>query len=307
MTKPILGELRHTYPTGHLRDNEIEVQSEIWEGYPQGWVSNGPVWVEMNAHWAGVVGQSMKPVVVASPEVGEAEREIAAEDLLGNQAVETPPSETSLPDYGTADAPLMSPALQAQVEAETGTRVEHDLNCGIRVEPAVPIYGMRPEPAIPDGYSDRRVNGDALPGTLVSSIDPTGAVDLGALIDAFQTRDLEPLGSGVASATEYCGATKATPELENSGFNVNYYSVEVRHPKRPGKAPYTFEVEDLIEAMDLNFHEGNVLKSLVRSVNERNFGASKKGSDYVRDAEKMVHSSSEELRRRKLRALEGKK
>jgi hypothetical protein len=119
--------------------------------------------------------------------------------------------------------------------------------------------------------------------------------DTSALIDRSGDK-----GSAIVAPPE-------APELENSGFNVNYYSIEVKNPKREGKAPYTFEVEDIIEAADLTFHEGNVLKSLIRSVNERNHGQQKKGSDYVRDAEKMVHSSSEELRRRKLRALEGKK
>lgn len=90
-------------------------------------------------------------------------------------------------------------------------------------------------------------------------------------------------------------------KVENSGFNVNYYSVEIKHPKRKDRAPYIFEVEDLIQALNLGFHEGTILKSLVRSATERELGLAKVGNDAIRDAEKMVHSSQEELRARKLK------
>jgi hypothetical protein len=93
---------------------------------------------------------------------------------------------------------------------------------------------------------------------------------------------------------------------EHSGHNVNYYSVPIPHPKRPERAPYIFEVEDLIQALNLNFHEGTILKSLVRSATERELGLVKRGGDSIRDAEKMVHSSQEELRARKLKQTKGK-
>lgn len=87
---------------------------------------------------------------------------------------------------------------------------------------------------------------------------------------------------------------------EHSGFNVNYYSIEIKHPKRPDRAPYVFEVEDLIQASNMTFQEGTLLKSLFRSVMEREFGIGKVGGDYIRDAEKMVHSAQEVLRARKI-------
>ena len=96
--------------------------------------------------------------------------------------------------------------------------------------------------------------------------------------------------------------TPAESVPEHSGHNVNYYSVEIKHPKRPERAPYTFEAEDLIQALNLNFHEGTVLKSLVRAATARELGLLKQGGDEIRDAEKMVHSSSELLRARKLSA-----
>jgi hypothetical protein len=94
---------------------------------------------------------------------------------------------------------------------------------------------------------------------------------------------------------------------ENSGGNVNYYCVPIDNPKRPERKPYVFEVEDLIEALNMTFHEGTVLKSLVRSCVERELGMRKVGADYIRDAEKMIHSSQETLRIRKLRAKRGLK
>lgn len=88
---------------------------------------------------------------------------------------------------------------------------------------------------------------------------------------------------------------------ENSGGNVNYYSVYIANPKRSERPPYTFEVEDLIQALNLGFHEGTILKALIRSATERELGLCKQGNDAIRDAEKMVHSSTEHLRALKLK------
>ncbi len=90
---------------------------------------------------------------------------------------------------------------------------------------------------------------------------------------------------------------------ENSGFNVDYYTVCVKDPKRPNRLPYMMEVEDIIAATNMNFHEGTIFKSLIRSVNEREFGLQKQGNDSIRDAEKMNHSSKQLLNQR--RAAEG--
>lgn len=88
---------------------------------------------------------------------------------------------------------------------------------------------------------------------------------------------------------------------EHSGFDVNYYCIPILHPKREGKEPYVFEVEDLIQALNMGFHEGTVLKSLVRSAAERELGLKKQGGDALRDAEKMVHSSKEHHRALKIK------
>lgn len=116
--------------------------------------------------------------------------------------------------------------------------------------------------------------------------------------------NLKPEGSVDVSAEE---PTERRMQEENSGFNVNYYCVSIDKPKRPERPPYIFEVEDLIETLNMTFHEGTVLKSLVRSCVERELGMRKVGGDYIRDAEKMVHSSAETLRIRRIRDEKGLK
>lgn len=111
----------------------------------------------------------------------------------------------------------------------------------------------------------------------------------------------------VSSGDERRTQDRRQVQEENSGFNVSYYSVAVDHPKRPERKPYIFEVEDLIETLNMTFHEGTVLKSLIRSCVERELDMRKVGADYIRDAEKMIHSSKETLRIRKLRATKGLK
>jgi hypothetical protein len=128
-------------------------------------------------------------------------------------------------------------------------------------------------------------------------LDPSTSVALSPLFDA-GIRTKSPDDPDVV-VREGSGSNFAPPE--HSGFNVNYYSVPINNPKRPERAPYIFEVEDLIQALNLGFHEGTILKSLVRSATERELGLAKKGGDAIRDAEKMVHSSQEHLRALKLR------
>lgn len=71
-----------------------------------------------------------------------------------------------------------------------------------------------------------------------------------------------------------------------SGGNVNYYLVDVPRPKR--LAPYVMEVEDIIEALDMNFAEGTMFKSLVRLRKlKQNLG--KPGSSKLYEAEKIKY------------------
>ena len=123
---------------------------------------------------------------------------------------------------------------------------------------------------------------------------------------ASSLEDAVPMVEAEVSGAE-CSEKVRPVQEENSGGNVNYYCVPIDRPKRPERAPYVFEVEDLVQALNMTFHEGTVLKSLVRSCVERELGMRKVGGDYIRDAEKMAHSSQETLRIRRIRAEKGLK
>lgn len=76
----------------------------------------------------------------------------------------------------------------------------------------------------------------------------------------------------------------AKPRL--TGDNVDYYLIPVHHPKR--LPPHVTEVEDIIEALGMNFAEGTLFKSLVRLVQlRRNMG--KPGSTRQYEAEKVLY------------------
>lgn len=89
----------------------------------------------------------------------------------------------------------------------------------------------------------------------------------------------------------------------NTGGDVNYYLVEVPHPKR--LTPYTMEVEDIIEALDMNFAEGVVFKALIRRCQARKTGVMKQGYDGPQyDGEKMAYYSARIVAQDKAREVE---
>ena len=51
---------------------------------------------------------------------------------------------------------------------------------------------------------------------------------------------------------------------EYTGGKVNYYEVEITHPTREGRGPYTAECNDIIEALGLSFSEGEAFKAIWR-------------------------------------------
>jgi hypothetical protein len=51
---------------------------------------------------------------------------------------------------------------------------------------------------------------------------------------------------------------------EYSGGKVNYYEVDIAHPTREGREPYTAECNDIIEALGLSFSEGEAFKAIWR-------------------------------------------
>lgn len=75
----------------------------------------------------------------------------------------------------------------------------------------------------------------------------------------------------------------ATQEL--TGGSSDYYKVRVTAPTSGGDA-YTAECNDIIEALELNFAEGNILKALWRIAKARQ-GDGKPGNTIRYDAEKV--------------------
>jgi hypothetical protein len=76
---------------------------------------------------------------------------------------------------------------------------------------------------------------------------------------------------------------------EYTGSSVSYYKVNVTKPTNPDSAPYVAECNDIIEALNMNYAEGNAFKAIWRSCAARALGVSKKGyDDGLYDAEKVV-------------------
>ena len=87
--------------------------------------------------------------------------------------------------------------------------------------------------------------------------------------------------------------------VEFTGKNSDYYLVEVAEPKR--LPPYIAECEDIIEALTMNFAEGNAFKAIWRSCAARTLGKQKRGQDDhgVYDAEKVEYYGARMLAIRK--------
>lgn len=82
------------------------------------------------------------------------------------------------------------------------------------------------------------------------------------------------------------GAT--SPSAEYTGGSVSYYKVRVEKPTSGGD-PYDAECNDIIEALGMNYAEGNAFKAIWRSCAARNLGLKKAGyKDGLYDAEKVV-------------------
>lgn len=77
-------------------------------------------------------------------------------------------------------------------------------------------------------------------------------------------------------------------QKEYTGGSVSYYRVSISHPTSTG-VPYIAECNDIIEALGMNYAEGNAFKAIWRSCAARNLGISKDGyKDGLYDAEKVV-------------------
>lgn len=77
-------------------------------------------------------------------------------------------------------------------------------------------------------------------------------------------------------------------DKEYTGGSVSYYAIDVNAPLNENSDPYTAECQDIIEALKLDYNEGNVLKAIWRRAAAR-LGRSKKGyDDGLYDAEKIA-------------------
>lgn len=76
---------------------------------------------------------------------------------------------------------------------------------------------------------------------------------------------------------------------EFTGGSVSYYKVKVERPTNPEANPYTAECNDVIEALGMNYAEGNAFKAIWRSCAARHLKLGKKGYDEgLYDAQKVV-------------------
>lgn len=76
---------------------------------------------------------------------------------------------------------------------------------------------------------------------------------------------------------------------EYTGKSVSYYTVPISSPTTKGNPPYLAECNDIIEALGMNYAEGNAFKALWRRAAQRTLGLTKKGAkpDGLYDAEKV--------------------
>ncbi|WP_053269398.1 hypothetical protein [Pseudomonas chlororaphis] len=76
---------------------------------------------------------------------------------------------------------------------------------------------------------------------------------------------------------------------EYSGGSVSYYSVPVPNPTTQHHQPYVAECNDIIEALGMNYAEGNAFKAIWRRAAQRTLGKRKAGAkdDGLYDAEKV--------------------
>lgn len=82
--------------------------------------------------------------------------------------------------------------------------------------------------------------------------------------------------------------TDKPPAPEYTGGAVSYYRVPIARPTRPDAPAYVAECNDIIEALNMNFAEGEAFKALWRRAAARLPGVAKKGYDSgLYDAEKV--------------------
>lgn len=76
---------------------------------------------------------------------------------------------------------------------------------------------------------------------------------------------------------------------EYSGGSVSYYTVAINNPTTETNPAYIAECNDIIEALGMNYAEGNAFKAIWRRAAQRTLGKVKAGAkpDGLYDAEKV--------------------
>lgn len=88
-------------------------------------------------------------------------------------------------------------------------------------------------------------------------------------------------------------------DREYTGGSVNYYRVKVSNPTS-GCDAYTAECNDIIEALGMNYAQGNIFKAVWRMCAAENLGLSKEGyKDGLYDSEKIAFFGEREVNRNK--------
>ena len=80
----------------------------------------------------------------------------------------------------------------------------------------------------------------------------------------------------------------SSSDAEYTGGSVSYYKISIAAPLS-GNASYVAECNDIIEALGMNYAEGNAFKAIWRMCAARTLGVKKRGyTDGLYDAEKVV-------------------
>lgn len=86
-------------------------------------------------------------------------------------------------------------------------------------------------------------------------------------------------------------------EPEHSGLSVDYYDLtitEFTHDRHKHQGPVSFCLNDLIEALNLNYAQGNIFKAQWRIAMDK-LGKCKAGNNTIYDAEKSFFFSGRTL------------
>ncbi|AMQ66239.1 hypothetical protein phiMK_51 [Pseudomonas phage phiMK] len=84
-------------------------------------------------------------------------------------------------------------------------------------------------------------------------------------------------------------------EAVGSGGSSSYYTVKVNNPTTKANREYFAECNDIIEALDMRFGQGNAFKALWRAAAAQNLGKLKAGNDVIRDYEKVIFFAQLEI------------